>query len=78
MMTVLWKYTLMNWYKVDIAHKASIKDTGYGAKPLERRFAELCLVQLAKYGHAQARAMARGTHEPTTKYNNEMEPLATS
>eukprot|EP00962_Isochrysis_galbana_P015667 scaffold4498_cov119-Isochrysis_galbana.AAC.27 len=34
-----------------------------------RRFAELCLVQLAKYRHAQARASARGPHEPTSKYN---------
>jgi hypothetical protein len=33
-------------------------------------------VQLVKYRKAQARAQARGAHEPTTKYNNEMEPLA--
>jgi hypothetical protein len=41
-----------------------------------RRFAELCLVQLAKYGKAHARASARGSHESTTKHNHEMEPLA--
>jgi hypothetical protein len=37
-----------------------------------------CLVQLAKYRKAQAqtKAQARGSHEPTTKYNAEMEPLA--
>jgi hypothetical protein len=29
-----------------------------------------------RHRHAQARAMARGTHEPTSKYNNELEPLA--
>jgi hypothetical protein len=33
-------------------------------------------VQLAKYRKAEARAQARGSYEPTTKYNNEMEPLA--
>jgi hypothetical protein len=54
--------------------KLVIKDTVWGQAI--RRFAELCLVQLAKYRHTQARAMARGTHEPTTKNNNEMEPLA--
>jgi hypothetical protein len=36
----------------------------------------LCLVQLAKYRKAQTKAHARGSHEPTTKYNAEMEPLA--
>jgi hypothetical protein len=41
-----------------------------------RRFAELCLVQLAKYRKARSKAQARGSHEPTTKYNAEMEPLA--
>jgi hypothetical protein len=41
-----------------------------------RRFAELCLVQLAKYIKAQTKAQARGSHEPTTKDNSEMEPLA--
>jgi hypothetical protein len=33
-------------------------------------------VQLAKYRKAQAWAQARGAHEPTTKNNNEMDPLA--
>jgi hypothetical protein len=36
----------------------------------------LCLVQLAKYRKAQTKAQARGSHEPTTKCNAEMEPLA--
>jgi hypothetical protein len=37
-LTVLWKYTLMNWYKVDIEKKAFIKNTVWGqAIP---RFAE--------------------------------------
>jgi hypothetical protein len=74
LLTILWKYTLMHWYKVDIEKKQFIKDTVWGQAI--RRFAELCLVQLAKYRKAQARAQARGAHEPTTKYNNEMEPLA--
>jgi hypothetical protein len=36
------------------------------------------VVQLAKYTcrKAQTKAQARGSHEPTTKYNAEMEPLA--
>jgi hypothetical protein len=43
-----------------------------------RRFAELCQIQLtlAKYRKAHARATARVSHEPTTKYNHEMEALA--
>jgi hypothetical protein len=76
MLPVLWKYTLISWYKVDIEHKAFIKDTVWGQAIRRFAEAELCLVQLAKYRHALARAMARGIHEPTTKYNNEMEPLA--
>jgi len=60
--------------QVDIDHKLFVKDTVWGQAI--RRFAELCLVQLAKYRHASARASARGTHEPTAKYNNEMQPLA--
>jgi hypothetical protein len=63
----------MHWYKVDIEKKNFIKDTVWGWAI--RRFAELCLVQLAKYRKAQARAQARGLHERTTNYNNEMEPL---
>eukprot|EP00962_Isochrysis_galbana_P025338 scaffold7791_cov133-Isochrysis_galbana.AAC.2 len=74
LLTILWKYTLISWYQVDIDHKAFIKDTVWGQAI--RRFAELCLVQLAKYRNARARASARGAHEPTTKYNNEMQPLA--
>jgi hypothetical protein len=74
LLTILWKYTLISWYQVDIDHKAFIKDTVWGQSI--RRFAELCLVQLAKYRNVQARASARGAHEPTTKYNNEMQPLA--
>jgi hypothetical protein len=35
MLTALWKYTLMSWYKVDIEHKAFISKTQYWAKPLE-------------------------------------------
>jgi hypothetical protein len=64
----------MHWYKVDIEKKQFIKDTVWSQAI--RRFAELCLVQLAKYRKAEARAQARGAHEPTTKYNKEMEPLA--
>jgi hypothetical protein len=64
----------MSWYKVDIEKKQFIKDTVWGQAI--RRFAELCLVQLARYRKAQTRAHARGTHEPTTKYNKEMELLA--
>jgi hypothetical protein len=37
----------MSWYKVGIEHKAFIKDTVWGQAI--RRFAELCLEQLAKY-----------------------------
>jgi hypothetical protein len=74
LLTILWKYTLMHWYKVDIEKKNFIKDTVWGQAI--RRFAVLCLVRLAKYRKAQARAQARGAHEPTTKNNNEMEPLA--
>jgi hypothetical protein len=54
MLTVLWKYTLMNWYTVDIEKKAFIKDTLWGQAI--RRFAELCLVQLAKYRKAHAKS----------------------
>jgi hypothetical protein len=67
LLTILWKYTLMHWYKVDIEKKQFIKDTVWSQAI--RRFAELCLVQLAKYRKAEARAQARGAHEPTTKYN---------
>eukprot|EP00962_Isochrysis_galbana_P014598 scaffold4184_cov120-Isochrysis_galbana.AAC.13 len=74
LLTILWKYALISWYQVDIEHKPFIKDTVWGQAI--RRFAELCLVQLAKYRNARARASARGTHEPTAKYNNEMQPLA--
>jgi len=74
LLTILWKYTLISWYQVDIDHKLFVKDTVWGQAI--RRFAELCLVQLAKYRYARARASARGTHEPTAKYNNEMQPLA--
>jgi hypothetical protein len=74
LLTILWKYTLINWYKVDIDRKKFIQDTVWGQAI--RRFAELCLVQLAKYRKAQSKAQARGSHEPTTKYNAEMEPLA--
>jgi hypothetical protein len=74
MLTVLWKYILMNWYKVDIEKKAFFKDTVWGQAI--RQFAELCLVQLAKYRKAHARATARGSHESTTKYNHVTEPLA--
>jgi hypothetical protein len=74
MLTVLEKYNLMNWYNVDIEKKAFIKDTVW--RQAIRQFAELCLVQLAKYRKAHARATARGSHEPTTKYHHEMEPLA--
>jgi hypothetical protein len=73
LLTILWKYTLMHWYKVDIEKKEFIKVTVWSQAI--RRFAELCLVQLAKYRKAEARAQARGAHEPTTKYNKEMEPL---
>jgi hypothetical protein len=73
-LTLLWKYTLINWYKVDIDREKLIKDTVWGQAI--RRFAELCLVQLAKYRKAQTKAQARGSHEPTTKDNAEMEPLA--
>eukprot|EP00962_Isochrysis_galbana_P009017 scaffold2507_cov122-Isochrysis_galbana.AAC.8 len=71
-------HTLISWYQVDIEHKAFIKDTVWGQSI--RCFAELCLVQRAKYrnAQAQARASARGAHEPTTKYNNEMQPLAST
>jgi hypothetical protein len=41
-LTILWKYTLMHWYKVDIEKKTFIKDTVWGQAI--RRFAELCLV----------------------------------
>eukprot|EP00962_Isochrysis_galbana_P018563 scaffold5360_cov118-Isochrysis_galbana.AAC.6 len=54
-LTILWKYTLISWYQVDIDHKAFIKDTVWGQAI--RRFAELCLVQLAKYRNARARAI---------------------
>jgi hypothetical protein len=64
LLAILWKYTLMHWYKVDIEKKNFIKDTVWGQAI--RRFAEVCLVQLAKYRKAQARAQARGAHEPTT------------
>jgi hypothetical protein len=77
MLTVLWKYTLMNGYKVDIEKKAFIKDTMW--RQAIRRFAELCLVQLAKYRKAHAHTQERPleeSHETTTKYNHEMEPLA--
>jgi hypothetical protein len=74
LLTILCKYTLMRWYTVDIEKKQFIKDTVWSQAI--RRFAELCLVQLAKYRKAEARAPARGAHEPTTKYNKEMEPLA--
>jgi hypothetical protein len=75
LLTILWKYTLMHWYKVDLEKKKIIKDTVWGQAI--RRFAELlCVVQLAKYRKAEARVHARGSHEPTTKYNNDMEPLA--
>jgi hypothetical protein len=74
LLTILWKYTLINWYKVDIDREKIIKDTIWGQAI--RRFAELCLVQLAKYRKRQTKAHARGSHEPTTKYNAEMEPLA--
>jgi hypothetical protein len=74
LLTILWKYTLMHWYKVDIEKKKIIKDTVWGQAI--RRFADLCLVQPAEYRKAEARAQARGSYEPTTKYNNEMEPLA--
>jgi hypothetical protein len=76
LLTILWKYTIINWYKykVDIDRKKFIKDTVWGQAI--RRLAELCLVQLAKYRKAQTKAQARGSHEPTTKYNAEMEPLA--
>jgi hypothetical protein len=50
LLTILWKYTLMHWYKVDIEKKNFIKDTVWGQAI--RRFAELCLVQLAKYRKA--------------------------
>jgi hypothetical protein len=71
MLTIFWKYALVSWYEVevDFEHKAFIKDTVWGQAV--RRFAKLCRVQLKlKYRHAQARALARGTHEPTTKYND--------
>jgi hypothetical protein len=76
LLTILWKDTLINWYKVDVDRKKIIKDTVWGQAI--RRFAELCLVQLAKYKYrkAQTKAQARGSHEPITKYNAEMEPLA--
>jgi hypothetical protein len=78
LLTILWKYTLINWYKVDTDRKKIIKDTVWGQAI--RKLAELCLVQtglqLAKYRRAQTKAQARGSHEPTTKYNAEMEPLA--
>jgi hypothetical protein len=32
LLTILWKYTLMHWYKVDIEKKQFIKDTVW-AKP---------------------------------------------
>eukprot|EP00962_Isochrysis_galbana_P022379 scaffold6704_cov137-Isochrysis_galbana.AAC.1 len=51
-------------------------ETSFSLEYTSLRFAELCLVQLAKYRHASARASARGTHEPTAKYNNVMQPLA--
>jgi hypothetical protein len=35
MLTILWKYTLMSWYKVDIEHKAFIKDTVWGQAIVE-------------------------------------------
>jgi hypothetical protein len=42
-------------------------------------YAALPRIQLAKYSHTQEQerelCMARGTHEPTTKYNDQMEPL---
>jgi hypothetical protein len=66
----------MHWYKVDTEKKRFIEDTVWGQAI--RRFAELCLVQLAKYRKAQARAQARGEQEPTAKYNNEMEPQAST
>jgi hypothetical protein len=74
LLTILWKYTLINWYKVDMDRKKFIKDIVSGQAI--RRFAELCLVSLAKYRKAQTEAQARGSHEPTTKHNAEVEPLA--
>jgi hypothetical protein len=44
--TILWKYTLVHWYKVDIEKKEFIKDTVWGQAI--RRFAELCLVQASQ------------------------------
>jgi hypothetical protein len=34
LLTILWKYTLMHWYKVDI-EKKKISRTPYGVKPSE-------------------------------------------
>jgi hypothetical protein len=39
LLTILWKYTLINWYKVDIDRKKFIKDTVW--RQAIRRFAEL-------------------------------------
>jgi hypothetical protein len=30
LLTILWKYTLMHWYKVDIEKEKIIKDTVWG------------------------------------------------
>eukprot|EP00962_Isochrysis_galbana_P036183 scaffold12465_cov119-Isochrysis_galbana.AAC.7 len=38
LLTILWKYTLISWYQVDIDHKAFIKDTVWGQSI--RRFAD--------------------------------------
>jgi hypothetical protein len=71
LLTILWTYTLINWYKVDIDRRKFIKDTVWGQAI--RRFAELCLVQLAKYRKHKQRHKQEAPTSPlqntTPKWN---------